>query len=59
MTVTDLKTEKEQERICHVAELLKQANKSIRILSAIGWSQQVKADFFAHQGQKLPESGII
>ena len=53
--MTDLKTEKEQERICHVANLLKQANKPIRILSAIAWSQQVKADFFAHQAQKLPE----
>lgn len=53
--MTDLRTEKEQERICHVANLLKQGNKSIRILNAIAWSQQVKADFFAHQAQKLPE----
>lgn len=53
--MTDLTTEKEQERICNVASLLKQASKSVRILSTIDWSQQVKADFFAHQGQKLPE----
>jgi len=53
--VTDLTTEKEQERICHVAKLLQQANKPIRILSSIAWNPQVKADFFAHQGNKLPE----
>lgn len=53
--MTDLHTEKEQERICNVASLLKQANKPIRILSAIGWNQQVKADFFANKAQKLPE----
>ncbi|WP_324281667.1 flavohemoglobin expression-modulating QEGLA motif protein [Cyanobacterium aponinum UTEX 3222] len=53
--MTDLKTEKEQERICSVANLLKQANKPIRILGAIAWNPQIKADFFAHQAQKLPE----
>lgn len=53
--MTDLKTEKEQERICRVAGLLKEANKPIKILSALAWSPQVKAGFFAHQGQKLPE----
>ena len=53
--MTDLHQEKEQERICNIANLLQKANKPIRILSAIGWNQQVKADFFANQAQKLPK----
>lgn len=53
--MSDLQTDKEQERIYSVASLLQQANQRIRILKAITWNQSVKADFFAHQAQKLPE----
>lgn len=50
-----LQQEKEKERIRLVAHLLHQAAKPIRILQAIGWSQQVKVDFFAKNAQELPE----
>ncbi len=45
----------EQDRIRSVATLLRQAAKPIKILSAVGWPDQVKADFFANGATALPQ----
>lgn len=45
----------DKERICTAAKLLHQASRPIKILKAIGWSDQVKADFFANQATTLPQ----
>ncbi|HIK43714.1 MAG TPA: DUF1704 domain-containing protein [Leptolyngbyaceae cyanobacterium M65_K2018_010] len=45
----------EKERICSVATLLHRAAKPIKILKAVGWSDQVKAEFFAQGATALPQ----
>jgi len=50
-----LNTESEKERIRSTAKLLQQANKPVRILKAIDWPPQVKANFFAQKAKELPQ----
>jgi uncharacterized protein (TIGR02421 family) len=45
----------DQDRIRAVATLLHRASKPIKILKAIGWSDQIKADFLAQGGTALPQ----
>lgn len=45
----------EKERIRGIAKLLYQAAKPIKVLKTIGWSEQVKADFFAQGAREMPQ----
>lgn len=45
----------DRDRITAVARVLHQAARPIKILKAIAWPDQVKADFFAKGGQALPQ----
>jgi|GEM_PF-5536545 len=45
----------EKDRIRTVATILRQAARPIKILSAIGWPDQIKADFLASGGTILPQ----
>lgn len=46
--------DREKNRIRHIARLLYQASRSIRVLSSIDWPPEVKADFFAKGEHELP-----
>jgi uncharacterized protein (TIGR02421 family) len=46
--------EKEKERIRHVARLLYEGARPVRILRAIDWPPEVKTSFFAKQAKELP-----
>lgn len=51
MTPTD---DRNKNRIRHIASLLYQASRSIRVLGSIDWPPEVKAEFFAKRAQELP-----
>lgn len=48
-------SDQEKERIRQIANLLYKASRSIRILRTIGWSLEVKEQFFAKNAKELPE----
>jgi uncharacterized protein (TIGR02421 family) len=47
-------TDSDKERIRTAAHLLYQASCPIKILQTISWSDDVKAEFFAHNAEQLP-----
>jgi uncharacterized protein (TIGR02421 family) len=47
--------DREKDRIRHVASLLYQASRPIRILRTIAWPTEVKEEFFAKNAQELPQ----
>ncbi|RKT46176.1 hypothetical protein [Thiocapsa rosea] len=48
-------TQREHDRIKAVARLLHEGCRPLRVLSALAWPPEVKADFLASGGQTLPE----
>lgn len=47
-------SEKERERICRVSDLLYKASQSIRILSHVSWTNEIRDQFFEAGARELP-----
>lgn len=47
-------SELEKDRIRRIADLLYQASRSIRVLNAVKWPDEVKTGFFARGARELP-----